>query len=151
MAHTYHTPTVETFKKLLKARGLKATAQRVAVHQAMMELGHASADMVSAKIAETGAKVTVASVYNILTQLALLGIYKHRLSSNNKMYFDVNSYRHIHLYDVYNHEYKDVMDEDLIETVEAALKKRRFKGYKVDTIDIQILCHPSHKKTPLAY
>lgn len=151
MAHTYHTTTVETFKKLLKARGLKATAQRVAVHQAMMELGHASADMVSAKIAETGAKVTVASVYNILAQLALLGIYKHRLSSNNKMYFDVNSYKHIHLYDVYNHEYRDVMDDELIEAVESALKKRRFKGYKVDNIDIQIICHPSHRKTPLAY
>lgn len=151
MAHTDHTPSVETFKKLLKAKGLKATTQRVAVHQAMMELGHASADMVCAKISGTGAKVTVASVYNILTQLALLGIYKHRLSSNNKMYFDVNNFRHIHLYDVYNHEYRDVMDEDLIETVEAALKKRRFKGYKVDNIDIQIICHPSHKKAPLAY
>jgi len=151
MAHTEHIPSVETFKKLLKARGLKATAQRVAVHQAMRELGHASADMVCAKISETGAKVTVASVYNILSQLALLGIYKHRLSSNNKMYFDVNNFKHIHLYDVYNHEFKDVMDEDLIETVEAALKKRRFKGYKVDNIDIQIICHPSHKKAPLAY
>ena len=151
MAHNEHTPSVETFRKLLKAKGLKATSQRVAVHQAMMQLGHASADMVCAKIAENGGKVTVASVYNILTQLALLGIYKHRLSANNKMYFDVNTFKHIHLYDVYNHEYRDVVDEDLIDQIESSLKKRRFRGYKVDGIDIQILCHPSHKKAPIAF
>ena len=151
MAHTEHTPSVETFRKMLKARGLKATAQRIAVHQAMMELGHASADMVCAKIEENGGKVTVASVYNILTQLALIGIYRHRLSANNKMYFDVNNFKHIHLYDICNHEYRDIIDDEMIETIEGTLRKRRFKGYKVDGIDIQILCHPSHKKAPIAF
>ena len=142
---------MEHFREALKAHGLKATGQRLAIHAAMMELGHASADMVREAIEAKGGKVTVASVYNTLSQLALLGIYKHRLSANNKMYFDVNTFRHIHLYDVYNNRYRDIMDEELIETVETALKRRRFKGYKVDGIDIQILCHPSHRKAPLSF
>lgn len=145
-------PTLDEFREALKTRGLKATGQRIAVHEAMLELGHASADMVTERIALKGTtKVTVASVYNILSQLALMGIYKHRLSANNKMYFDVNTSRHAHLYDVYNNEYKDVMDDELMDVVEERLKRRRFRGYKVDAVDIQIICHPSHRKAPLSF
>lgn len=134
------------FVSRLKAKGLKATPQRLSVHQAMTELGHASADMVCDWISSHGdVKVTVASVYNILTQLTLLGFYRHRLSANNKMYFDVLSSPHMHLYDSVRNEYKDIVDEELTELVEAHLKRRRFRGYKVDYIDIQLICHPTRK------
>ena len=151
MTQANRSSDMDHFREALKAHGLKATGQRLAIHTAMMELGHASADMVHEAIEAKGGKITVASVYNTLSQQALLGIYKHRLSANNKMYFDVNTFRHIHLYDVYNNRYRDILDEELVETVEAALKRRRFKGYKVDGIDIQILCHPSHRKAPLSF
>ena len=97
---THRCPTIEEFKEILKKHSLKATPQRLAVHEAMIVLGHACADMVTEEITKQGkAKVTVASVYNILSQLALLGIYHHRMSCNNKMYFDVNTFYHCHLYD----------------------------------------------------
>ena len=90
-------PSLDEFRSRLKRHGLKATRQRLEVHEAMMALGHASADMVTEEIARRGiVKVTVASVYNILSQLADLKIYSRRLSSNNKMYFDINSFRHMH-------------------------------------------------------
>ncbi len=148
MTNTLHTaPSMSEFKSLLKKYSLKATPQRLAVHSAMQVLGHASADMVTEEVARQGrTKVTVASVYNILTQLALLGIYAHRLSIGNKMYFDVNTHQHIHLYDTVNSTFMDVEDEDLTAMIEARLGKRRFRGYKVDGIDIQILCHPSKNK-----
>ena len=44
--------SVEAFRLALKNKGLKATTQRVAVHQAMMALGHACADQVSEWIEE---------------------------------------------------------------------------------------------------
>ena len=139
-------PDMETFKALLRRHSLKATPQRMAVHEAMMELGHASADMVSEAIGNAGkVKVTVASVYNILSQLALLGIYHHRLSANNKMYFDVNTDRHIHLYDVRNNTYRDILDDELMDLIDAKLSRRRFRGYKVEGVDIQILCKPTRK------
>ena len=84
--NTHKCPNLEEFKAILKKHSLKATPQRLAVHEAMMTLGHASADMVTDAIKEKeSAKVTVASVYNILTHMAMLGIYHYRLSSNNKM------------------------------------------------------------------
>lgn len=144
-----HLTSEDTFKDILKKHALKATPQRMSVHRAMMSLGHASADQVSEWISSNGgAATTVASVYNILSQLTLLGVYTHRLSANNKMYFDINTNKHIHLYDQVNHEFKDIMDEEIMEAVEAKLLKgRRFRGYKVDGVDIQIICHPSSKKT----
>ena len=146
---TNQTPksNIEQFKTALKAHSLKATPQRLAVHEAMLALGHASADMVTEEIRKNGnTKVTVASVYNILTNLAMLGIYHYRLSSNNKMYFDVNTFKHIHIYDSENHRYKDVLDNDLLEMVEKHLSKRRFRGFRIDHVDIQLIGRPSTKK-----
>ncbi len=135
---------MEEFRASLRKHGLKVTPQRVAVHKAMTELVHASADMVTEHIKEEGnSNVTVASVYNILSQMSLLGIYQHRLSANNKMYFDVIRTKHYHMYDTVNHTYVDIMDDIKLKELEDKLLSRRFKGYKVDGIDIQILAHPN--------
>lgn len=145
--NTHRCPNVEEFKQILKKYSLKATPQRLAVHEAMMELGHACADMVTEAIAKKGTtKVTVASVYNILTNLAMLGIYDYRLSSNNKMYFDVNTFGHMHLYDKENHVFKDVIDEELLNMIQSYLGRKRFKGYKVESVDIQIIGRPTRKR-----
>lgn len=142
--HTHTAPGIEEFKKLLKKHSLKSTQQRLAVHNAMLKLGHASADMVTEEIRGQGTtNVTVASVYNILSQIALLGIYDHRMSANNKMYFDVNTFRHIHLYDYVNNTFKDVIDDDFMDNLDAYFAKKKFKGYRVECVDVQIVCRPS--------
>ncbi len=138
---------MDHFKDVLKSHSLKATPQRLAVHEAMLKLGHASADMVTEEIQKSsGTKVTVASVYNILTNMAGLGIYHHRLSANNKMYFDVNTFKHFHIYDSENHEFKDVIDNELVELIENYFSKRRFRGYSIENIDIQLVGKPTRKK-----
>lgn len=139
--------TIEDFKLLLKKHSLKATPQRLAVHEAMLSLGHASADMVTEVISQKGeTKVTVASVYNILSNMAMLGVYDYRLSANNKMYFDVNTFGHMHLYDKENHVFKDVIDEELLNMIQSYLGRKRFKGYKVESVDIQIIGRPTRKR-----
>ena len=144
---THRCPDLEEFKTILRKHSLKATPQRLAVHEAMMSLGHACADMVTQAIKEKGAaKVTVASVYNILTQMAMLGIYHYRMSSNNKMYFDVNTFKHIHFYDQTNHVFRDVIDDELVQMIESHLSRKRVKGYKVESFDIQLVGKPTRKK-----
>lgn len=134
------------FRTNLKRRGMKATPQRIAVHEAMMKLGHASADMVAEEIAAAGVtKVTTASVYNILTGLAMMGIYSHRLSSTNKMFFDVNTSEHIHVYDCENNTYRDLFDDDLLAMVNSHLGHKRFRGYSVEGVDVQIIVRPTKK------
>ena len=145
--NTHKCPNLEEFKAILKKHSLKATPQRLAVHEAMMALGHASADMVTDAIKEKEtAKVTVASVYNILTHMAMLGIYHYRLSANNKMYFDVNTFKHIHFYDQTNHVFRDVIDDELVQMIESHLSRKRVKGYKIESFDIQLVGRPTRKK-----
>lgn len=145
--NTNKCPDTEEFKAILRKHSLKATPQRLAVHEAMTALGHASADMVTDAIKARGsAKVTMASVYNILSQLAVLGVYAYRLSANNKMYFDVNTFRHLHLYDCDNHTFKDIIDDDLINIIESHIRKKKIKGYKIENFDLQLLGRPTRKK-----
>jgi len=143
---------MEKFTKLLKARGMKATKQRLAIHKAMLELGHASADMVCDLIkSRDDVSVTSASVYNTLSQLTMAGIYKHRMSPDNKMYFDVNKNKHIHFYDSFNNTFRDLDDKEIIEAVEEKLKGRHFRGFKICAVDIQIIGYPSRRKAPLSF
>lgn len=140
--------SMDEYRAVLKKHSLKATPQRLAVHKAMLSLGHACADQIKEKLDEDGGvNFTVASIYNILAQMSLLGVYSHRFSANNKMYFDVNTYTHMHLYDTVNNEFKDIIDEEVTDLIESKIRNRRYRGFKVDGIDIQIICHPSGKKT----
>lgn len=145
-SESHPTLDVEAFKERLRSLGLKATPQRVAVHEAMISLTHASADMVAGHIAAEGrARVTVASVYNILSEMSGLGIYSRRLSSGNRMWFDVNAFNHVHGYDADNGTYIDIIDDELVKRLEDVLRKTRIKGYKVDWADIQLICRPRGK------
>lgn len=137
--------SMEEFRTQLRRHGLKATHQRVAVHEVMMELVHASADMVREELYRRGAKVTTASVYNILSQLADFHIYGRRLSATNKMFFDVVPSHHIHMYDREGNVWRDLLDEDLDALVNAHLKRRKFKGFTVEDIDIQLIARPTRK------
>lgn len=145
--NTHKCPTIEEYKTILRKHSLKATPQRLAVHEAMISLGHACADMVTEAIKEKNTvKVTLASVYNILTHMAMLGIYEYRLSANNKMYFDVNTFKHIHFYDKTNHVFRDVIDDELVKIIESHLSRKRVKGYKIEGFDIQLVGRPTRKK-----
>lgn len=139
-------PTLDDFRTQLRRHGLRATRQRLAVHEAMMELEHASADMVCEKLSERGTSIPTASVYNILSQLADYRIYGRRLSATSKMFFDVDSSRHIHLYDRENHCFLNVVDEQLPLLIASQLKRRRFKGFTVEDLDVQIIVKPTRKK-----
>ncbi len=134
------------FRRLLRDRGLKATPQRLAVHEAMRSLVHAGADDVAAYISSRSeVHISPASVYNILTLLADLRIYDRRSGRGGKMVFDVRSGRHYHLYDTRNETWRDLEDEEMMDWLETHLKGRRFRGYKIDGFEVQLLCHPTRK------
>lgn len=138
---------MQKFKALLKQHKLKATPQRLAVHNVMLQLIHASAEQVADVLKEASeSKVSVSSVYNILSQMASLGIYGRRLSVNNVMYFDVNPENHLHLYDPQNNVFKDVQDPDLLMEIEERIKRHRYRGFRVSSVEVNIICHPPKKR-----
>lgn len=138
---------VEDIRVFLKTHGLRTTAQRLAVHDAMLALGHASADQVAERIRTDGkASVTVSSVYNILTHFTELGLYSICPTSGSRMVFDINTKDHLHLYDSKDGTLKDIADDQFMEVVNNYAKKHKFPGYKLDYVDIQLVCHPTRKK-----
>ena len=138
-------PSLEEFRSQLRRHKLRATRQRLAVHEVMMTLVHASADMVQEQLEQSGSHVTAASVYNILSQLADEHIYNRRLAAAGKMYFDIDPSWHIHLYDRERHTFRNLADEQLSDLVNALLRRRRFRGYTIEGVDIQIIVKPTNK------
>lgn len=137
-------PDLDSFRTILKNKGLKATPQRLAVHGAMLELGHASADMVCEHVLKGGlTTITAASVYNILAQLASMGLYRRIPSTDNKVWYDVTTKAHLHIFDRKRDEFKDLVDEQLYSMVHSYFKENPPKGYKVEEIDIHLVCHRS--------
>ena len=137
----------EAFARALHARGLKVTPRRLAVHRAMIGFIHATPEQVWEKVKEENAcRITRGTVYTMLSELAEKGIYARRFGSAGKIVYDVNPFRHVHIYDSRNHQFVDVDEEALLQAVEEGLKRRRFKGYRIDDIDLQIICHPTRKK-----
>jgi len=138
---------IEAFSKMLGTYGLKVTPQRLAVHRAMLKHIHADADTVLATVKEEGTcRIARSTVYNILSSLADTGIYARRYSANGKVMFDINAWRHIHLYDSQNHEFVDIEADDLLEEVELGVKGHRFRGYRIQDFDVQIICRPTKKR-----
>ena len=139
-------PDIIQFKRMLRDRGLKATPQRTAVHEAMMALVHAGAEDVAAWIAEQGTvRISPASVYNILSLYADLGLYGRRSGQGAKRVFDVRNGAHLHLYDTQSGTWRDLEDDVLMTWLEAHFKGRRFRGCRIDGFDVQLLCHPTRR------
>lgn len=128
-----------TIKEKIQESGLKATPQRIAIYKQMQHLGHASADMVVEGLRDSFPSLTVATIYNVLDSFVEVGMLSKRFSSNNKMYFDVNTYDHIHIYDENLNTYTDFNDPVLVKMVTDYLKNVEIPNFKLRTVDIQLL------------
>jgi Fur family ferric uptake transcriptional regulator len=82
----------------LRARGLRLTAQRQLVLEAVATLGHATPDQVHAAVSRTAAGVNITTVYRTLELLEELGLVTHaHLSHGAVTYHAVGEQQHVHL------------------------------------------------------
>ncbi len=130
---------MQTIKEKIQQNGLKATPQRIAVYDAMKKLGHASADMVVEVLKESFPTLTVATIYNVLESFVEAGLVVRRYSSNNKMYFDINTYEHVHIYDRETNTYSDYDDPELIRLVADYISRKGRPDLVFKNIDIQLI------------
>lgn len=129
---------MQTVKEKIQASGLKATPQRIAIYNVMESIGHACADMVAERLKESFPSLTVATIYNVLDSFVTTGLLSKRYSSNNKMYFDVNTHNHIHIYDGSNNSYTDYEDPDLIAMITEHIRSKS-AHIEFSKIDIQLV------------
>ncbi len=96
--------------------GLKATPQRMRVYAVMCRLGHASADRVYQELGGARGKMTLATVYNVLESMTEVGLLVRRPSFSSKMYFDVNTSEHGHLYRSFSYGNNDWNSTSVVKT-----------------------------------
>ncbi|HEX6500352.1 MAG TPA: Fur family transcriptional regulator [Micromonosporaceae bacterium] len=84
--------------EVLRARGLRLTAQRQLVLEAVHRLGHATPDQVHAEVAKVASGVNITTVYRTLELLEELGLVTHaHLSHGAPTYHAVGEDQHAHL------------------------------------------------------
>jgi Fur family ferric uptake transcriptional regulator len=88
----------QTLAEVLRARGLRLTAQRQLILEAVHELGHATPDQLHAKVAAVAAGINITTVYRALELLEELGLVTHaHLSHGAPTYHAVGAEQHAHL------------------------------------------------------
>jgi Fur family ferric uptake transcriptional regulator len=84
--------------EVLRGRGLRLTAQRQLVLEAIHELGHATPEQIHAQVATVAAGVNITTVYRTLELLEELGLVTHtHLSHGAPTYHEAGAAQHVHL------------------------------------------------------
>lgn len=123
----------------IRSKGLKATSQRIAVYQILEELGHTSADVIIERVKIKCPSLTVATVYNILESFSQAGLINRLSSSNVKMYYDVNTFPHCHLYSISDQKYEDFVDKKLTLMITDYLSDKHIEGFRMKGVEVHIL------------
>ena len=84
--------------EVLRARGLRLTAQRQLVLEAVYQLGHATPEQVHQAVREVAAGVNITTIYRTLELLEQLGLVTHtHLSHGSATYHPAGNDQHVHL------------------------------------------------------
>lgn len=127
-------------RDIIKATGLKATPQRLAIYKAMLNIGHASADMIIEYLVKEELNLTIATVYNVLESFEKTGIIRKLSSDGIKMYYDINTTDHPHIFCEESNTFMDynMGSEELINSITKHIKKNKIKDFDVNGIEVLI-------------
>ena len=89
-------------RNMLIGAGLRPTSHRMALARLLFggPHRHATAADLHVEAADAGHRVSVATVYNTLGQLVAAGLLREVQVDNDRTYFDTNTARHCHIFDV---------------------------------------------------
>ncbi|MEU4679632.1 Fur family transcriptional regulator [Micromonospora sp. NPDC023737] len=116
--------------EMLRSRGLRLTAQRQLVLQAVLDLGHATPEQVHTAVRGVAAGVNITTIYRTLELLERLGLVTHtHLSHGSPTYHTAGEHQHVHLV-CRNCGEIDEFDPELIRPLADQLARQR--GFRVD-------------------
>ena len=115
---------------VLRARGLRLTAQRQLVLEAVQRLGHATPEQVHHAVCATAAGVNITTIYRTLELLEGLGLVMHtHLSHGAPTYHVAGERSHLHLV---CHRCGEVQEAPLSEMRPVADKLAAERGFQLD-------------------
>jgi Fur family ferric uptake transcriptional regulator len=96
--HYDRTVSETSLAEMLRSRGLRLTAQRQLILEAVHELGHATPEQVHSCVREVAAGVNITTIYRTLELLEELGLVTHtHLSHGSPTYHAAGDEQHAHL------------------------------------------------------
>lgn len=85
----------------LKARGVRPTRQRLSLLYILFRFGHrhVGAEQLYQEARDAGVRLSLATVYNTLNQLAEIGMIRKVVVNTGQTFFDTNTTDHHHYFD----------------------------------------------------
>lgn len=108
-------PFAAVLDKLRRA-GLRPTRQRLSLARLLFDRGerHVTAEQLHSEAEQSGARVSLATVYNTLNQFTDSGLLREVVVETGRSYFDTNTSRHHHFFDADSGELIDIPDDQLV-------------------------------------
>lgn len=123
----------------LKESGLKVTAQRIAVYNALVGIEHHPVvDEIIRKVQSENPSISVGTIYNILDAFVEKGLVHRVKTEKGAMLYDAVEHHHHHLFDKNSGEIRDYFDEQLTSMIREYLANSAISGFKVDDIQLHI-------------
>jgi Fur family peroxide stress response transcriptional regulator len=130
--------TEENSQKLKEA-GLKVTPQRLAILEAVYDLGnHPTAENIIEYIRSAHPGVATGTVYNVLDVLVENKLIRRVKTDKDAMRYDGILDSHHHLYCAETDRIEDYFDEELDHTLQAYFRQKEIPGFEIRDIILQV-------------
>ncbi len=131
--------SIKEIRNKLSEKGLKVTPQRLAILDSIYKLGnHPTADNIIEYIRQSNPNIASGTVYKVLDTLIENKLVKKVTTDRDVMRYDGIMENHHHLYCSECDLIEDYMDEELDEVLKEYFKNKKFTGFKLEDIVVQI-------------
>lgn len=131
--------SIENIRQRLTEKGLKVTPQRISILEAIYSLNnHPTAENIIACIRKSHPNIATGTVYKVLETLVDKKLINKVKTDRDVMRYDGILEKHHHLYCSECDSIEDYRDEELDRLLEEYFKKKKFTGFKLEDIVLQI-------------
>jgi Fur family peroxide stress response transcriptional regulator len=129
----------KTISQKLKDAGLKVTPQRLAILEAVYDLGnHPTAENIIDFIRSAHPGVATGTVYNVLDVLVEKKLIKRVKTDRDAMRYDGIQDKHHHLFCAESDRIEDYFDEDLDHMLTEYFARKGIDNFEISDIVLQI-------------
>jgi len=126
--------------KILSAKGLKVTPQRIAILEVVLSLNnHPTIENITEFLRLNYPTISLTTIYRSLELFSEKGIVTRIQTENNLVRYDCIIEEHHHLYSPENDRIEDYFDEALHKLVLDYLSKKEIPGFQAENFKIRLI------------
>lgn len=130
---------MEKFKNILKEHGLKATIQRLAIYEALINTRkHPTADDIYRVVNAKYSGISLSTVYNTLETFVANNLVKKVSTDNGTIKYDAILDSHHHLLCEDTNTISDYYNDELDNILREYFEKNEIKNFNINDIKLQI-------------